>query len=47
MNTVRQNFNRIAAEAVIELKRLLDGGCGEEIVLDYELVRMQYLDIIC
>lgn len=47
MNTVRQDFAKIAAQAVIELKRLLDGGCGEEIVLGYELVRMQYLDIIC
>ncbi|MDE7017410.1 MAG: LacI family transcriptional regulator [Lachnospiraceae bacterium] len=47
MNTVRQDFTNVAAQAVIELKRLLDGGCGEEIVLDYELVRMQYLDIIC
>ena len=47
MNTVRQNFAGIAARAVIELKRLLEGGTGEEIVLDYELIRMQYLDIIC
>ena len=28
MNTVRQNFKRIAAEAVTELKRLIDGGIG-------------------
>lgn len=47
MNTVRQNFSGIASEAVEELKRLLEGKCGEEIVLGYELVRMQYLDIIC
>lgn len=47
MNTVRQNFAEIAARAVTELKRLLEGGTGEEIVLDYELVRMHYLDIIC
>lgn len=46
MNTVRQNFKRIASEAVIELKRLIDGGEGQQIVLDYELVRMKYLDII-
>ncbi len=46
MNTVRQNFKRIASEAVKELKRLLDGGEGQQIVLDYELVRMKYLDII-
>lgn len=47
MNTVRQNFKRIASEAVKELKRLLDGGEGQQIVLDYELVRMKYMDIIC
>lgn len=47
MNTVRQNFAGIAAEAVLELKRLLEGKPGEEIVLGYELARMQYLDIIC
>ncbi|MCM1155146.1 MAG: LacI family transcriptional regulator [Roseburia sp.] len=47
MNTVRQNFAGIAARAVSELKRLLEGGSGEEITLGYELIRMQYLDIIC
>ncbi len=47
MHTVRQNFAGIAAEAVLELKRLLEGKTGEEIVLGYELIRMQYLDIIC
>ncbi|MCX4307712.1 MAG: LacI family DNA-binding transcriptional regulator [Acetatifactor sp.] len=46
MNTVRQNFGRIASEAVSELKRLLDGGAGREIVLDYELARMKYEDIL-
>ena len=47
MNTVRQNFSRIAAQAVVELKKLLEGGQGTEIVMDYELVRMKYMDIIC
>lgn len=46
MNTVKQDFKRIASEAVIELKRLLDGGEGQQIVLDYELVRLQYADVI-
>lgn len=46
MNTVKQNFDRIASEAVTELKRLLDGGRGQQIVLDYELVRMTYEDVI-
>ena len=46
MNTVRQDFRRIASEAVTELKRLISGGEGQQIVLDFELVRMKYLDII-
>ena len=46
MNTVKQNFERIASESVVELKRLLDGGQGRQIVLDYELVRMKYEDIL-
>ena len=46
MNTVKQDFKRIASEAVKELKRLIDGGEGKQIVLDYKLVRMKYLDII-
>lgn len=46
MNTVRQDFRRIASEAVKELKRLLDGGSGQQLVLDYELVRMKYEDIL-
>lgn len=46
MNTVRQNFYRISSEAMEEMGRLLAGGEGKEIILDYELVRMQYLDII-
>ncbi|MDD6812493.1 MAG: LacI family DNA-binding transcriptional regulator [Lachnospiraceae bacterium] len=47
MNTVRQNFSGIAAQAVNEMKRLLEGGQGKEIILNYELVRMKYMDIIC
>lgn len=47
MNTVRQNFYRISASALEELERLLTGGEGKNIILDYSIVRMQYLDIIC
>ena len=46
MNTVRQNFERIASEAVEEMKRLLDGGEGKQIVLGDELVRMKYEDVL-
>jgi len=47
MNTVRQNFAKISSEAVKELYSLMEEHAGKNIVLDYELVRMQYLDIIC
>ena len=47
MNTVRQDFYRISAEAMEEMARLLEGGEGREILLDYSIIRMQYLDIIC
>lgn len=46
MNTVKQDFKCIASEAVTELKRLLDGGEGRQMVLDYELVRMKYEDVL-
>ena len=47
MNTVRQDFARISREAVKELYQLLNGGKGKNIVLDYQLVRLEYMDIIC
>lgn len=47
MNTVKQNFYRISAEAVTELHRLLSGEEGRNLVLEHQLVRLQYLDIIC
>lgn len=47
MNTVRQDFFRISGEAVKELYLLMNGGVGREIVLEYAMVKLQYLDIIC
>ncbi len=47
MNTVRQDFARVSAEAVVELSRLMNGETGRNRVLDYQLVRMKYEDIIC
>ena len=47
MNTVRQDFFRVSAEAVKELHRVMSGEEGREVVLDYKIVRMQYEDIIC
>lgn len=46
MNTVRQDFYEIAGRAVTELKRLLEGGTGEEIIVEHQLIRMQYMDVI-
>ena len=46
MNTVKQDFFQIAEESVKELKRLLDGEEGREVVLEHKLVRMEYKDII-
>ncbi len=46
MNTVRQNFFHVSEVAVEELKNLLDGEHGQEIILEHTIERMQYLDII-
>ena len=47
MNTVRQDFANVAAEAVRELNRLLSGSKGRKVKLPHTLVRMKYEDIIC
>lgn len=47
MNTVKQDFGKISAEAIKEIYRLMNGGKGQEIVLPYSIERLQYLDIIC
>lgn len=46
MHTVRQDFQKIAATAVDELSRLMDGECGRDIIMPHELIRIQYLDVI-
>ncbi|MBQ8591136.1 MAG: LacI family DNA-binding transcriptional regulator [Lachnospiraceae bacterium] len=47
MNTVNQHFNHVSAVALEELDRLLSGEEGRNVVTEYTIVRMQYLDIIC
>lgn len=47
MNTVRQNFAKVSAEAVTELNRLLEGNTGRSVVMEHEIVRLYYKDIIC
>ncbi len=46
MNTVRQNFEALATEAVIRIKDMLGGSEGRSYTLDYGLVRMKYKDVI-
>lgn len=46
MHTVKQDFRQIAANAVEELARLMEGGYGQDIVMPYRLIRIKYLDVI-
>lgn len=46
MNTVKQDFRELSRRAVEELKRLLNGGMGTDIKVDYELVRIRYEDAL-
>jgi LacI family transcriptional regulator len=46
MHTVRQDFKNIAACAVEELSRLMDGESGREIIMPHKLIRIKYLDVI-
>lgn len=47
MNTVRQDFAGISARAVEEIRELMYGGRGREVILGHSLVRMEYKDVIC
>ncbi len=47
MNTVRQDFAGISAEAVLELERLFKGFKGREVIVPHEISRIQYLESIC
>lgn len=46
MHTVRQDFQKIAACAVEELCRLMEGDPGQDIVMPHKLIRINYLDVI-
>ncbi len=46
INTVKQDFFHIAEESVGELKNLLDGEKGQEVILEHSVIQMNYLDII-
>ncbi len=47
MNTVRQNFYNISSRAVEEVKLLMDGREGQQVIMPYDIVKMYYKDIIC
>lgn len=47
MNTVRQNFSYISAQAVEEVRLLMKGQEGREVILPHSVVRLHYEDIIC
>lgn len=47
MNTIKQNFSSISAEAIKEIYRLMNGGEGQEVILPYSIEKLHYLDIIC
>lgn len=46
MHTVKQDFQQIAASAVEELFRLMEGGSGQDIAIPHKLIRIKYLDVI-
>lgn len=46
MYTVKQDFARIGACALAELKQLMNGEKGRRAILDYEIVQMKYQDAI-
>lgn len=47
MNTVRQDFYQISSRAVEEVKRLMDGQEGQQVLMPHSIVKMYYKDIIC
>lgn len=46
MKTVRQDFYEIAKTSVLAAKRLMDGGQGEAISMEYEITEIRYDDVI-
>lgn len=47
MNTVKQDFYAISSRALEEVKLLLDGGAGRQVILPHNIVKLYYKDIIC
>lgn len=47
MNTILQDFYEISSRALEEVKLLMDGGEGHQVILPHKIVKMYYKDIIC
>lgn len=46
IQTVKQDFYNIALQAIIEVHRLLQDNKGQAIIIDYEITRINYEDVI-
>lgn len=46
MNTVRQDFYHVSEIAIEEMGKLLKGGVGKKVLLNYDITKLYYLDII-
>lgn len=46
MNTLRQDFYAISSRAVEEVKALMDGEEGKQVIMPHSIVKMYYKDII-
>lgn len=47
MNTIRQDFYSISSQAIQEIKQLIDGQSGHQVIMPHSVVKMYYKDIIC
>lgn len=47
MNTVYQDFYGISSRALEEVKQILDGQAGRQVIMPHRIVKMYYQDIIC
>ncbi|MFI3214498.1 MAG: LacI family DNA-binding transcriptional regulator [Eubacteriales bacterium] len=46
MNTVHQDFSNVSKEAVCELHCLMEGKTGKNKIIEHEMARLEYLEII-
>lgn len=46
IQTVKQDFFNIAKTAIQEFKRLIEEGAGKQVLLNYEITRIEYDDVI-